>query len=313
MEVRPASTILQACELAGARDPRFCYHERLSIAGNCRMCLVEVSQAAQAAGELRAARRRQAGDLTTRPMEQKARKRRDGIPADQPSAGLPDLRQAASATCRTRRWPTVRPQPLSTRTSAPCPTGAGPLVKTSMNRCIHCTRCIRFATEWRGRRSWARRPRRVDGSHDLVEHALTSELSGNLVDLCPVGALTSNPTPSRRVVGAHQDRVGRRQWTRSAPTSASTRAARRSCACCAPNDDVKRGVDLRQDSGTPSTACAISASIAPMCAKAASSSRRLGPGVHRHRREARQLGGRQDRGHPPATSGDAESMVALKT
>jgi NADH-quinone oxidoreductase subunit G len=196
MEVPAGITVLQACELAGIEIPRFCYHERLSIAGNCRMCLVEIKPGPpkpQASCALPVADKQEI--FTQTPMVQKARK---GVmefllinhPLDCPicdQGGECDLQDQAMGYGfdRSRFHENKRAVPDK---------DLGPLVKTSMNRCIHCTRCIRFATEVAGVEELGATGRGESMEvTTYVEHALSTELAGNLVDLCPVGALTSKP------------------------------------------------------------------------------------------------------------------------
>jgi NADH-quinone oxidoreductase subunit G len=203
VDVPPEYTLLQACETAGAEIPRFCFHERLSIAGNCRMCLVELSGSpkpvASCAWAVRDCRPGPKGEppvVTTRsPMVRKAR---EGVmefllinhPLDCPicdQGGECDLQDQAMAYG-------VDSSRFQENKRAVEDKYLGALVKTSMNRCIQCTRCVRFATEVAGVPELGAIGRGEDMEiTTYLEHAMVSELQGNVVDLCPVGALTSKP------------------------------------------------------------------------------------------------------------------------
>jgi NADH-quinone oxidoreductase subunit G len=203
IDVPPEYTLLQACEAAGAEIPRFCFHERLSIAGNCRMCLVElkgspkpVASCAWAVRDCRPGPNGEAPVVNTRTAMVK--KAREGVmefllinhPLDCPicdQGGECDLQDQAMAygVDTSRYWENKR---------AVEDKYIGVLVKTSMNRCIHCTRCIRFATEVAGVPELGAIGRGEDMEiTTYLEQAMTSELQSNVVDLCPVGALTSKP------------------------------------------------------------------------------------------------------------------------
>jgi NADH-quinone oxidoreductase subunit G len=203
VDVPPDYTLLQACEVAGAEIPRFCFHERLSIAGNCRMCLVELKGApkpvASCAWGVRDCRPGPNGEpptvLTKSPTVKKAR---EGVmefllinhPLDCPicdQGGECDLQDQAMAygVDTTRFHENKR---------AVEDKYIGPLVKTSMNRCIHCTRCVRFVAEVAGVQDLGAIGRGEDMEiTTYLEHAMRSELQGNVADLCPVGALTHKP------------------------------------------------------------------------------------------------------------------------
>jgi NADH-quinone oxidoreductase subunit G len=203
IDVPPEYTLLQACETAGAEIPRFCFHERLSIAGNCRMCLIEVAgtpkpQASCAVGvkDLPPKKDGTPHVLSTRsPMVKKAR---EGVmefllinhPLDCPicdQGGECDLQDQAMAYG-------VDASRYKENKRAVEDKYIGPLVKTIMTRCIHCTRCIRFSTEVAGVPELGAIGRGEDMEiTTYLEHAMTSELQSNVVDLCPVGALTSKP------------------------------------------------------------------------------------------------------------------------
>ncbi|HEX5281552.1 MAG TPA: NADH-quinone oxidoreductase subunit NuoG [Micropepsaceae bacterium] len=204
IEADPTLTLLQACELADAEIPRFCYHERLSIAGNCRMCLVEWvgSPKPQASCALQVRDIPPNRDGTPAKINTKspvARRAREGVmefllinhPLDCPicdQGGECDLQDQAMAYGRaafTRYHEFKR---------AVEDKYMGPLVKTSMNRCIHCTRCVRFATEVAGVPDLGATGRGEDMEiTTYLQEAISSELSGNVIDLCPVGALLSKP------------------------------------------------------------------------------------------------------------------------
>src|SRR5258706_8430722 len=196
LEVPAGFTVLQACELAGVEIPRFCYHERLSIAGNCRMCLVDVKPGPpkpQASCALPVADKQEI--FTTTPTVKKAR---DGVmefllinhPLDCPicdQGGECDLQDQAMAYG-------VDTSRFQENKRAVEDKYLGALVKTSMNRCIQCTRCVRFATEVAGVPELGAIGRGEDMEiTTYLEQAMVSELQGNVVDLCPVGALTSKP------------------------------------------------------------------------------------------------------------------------
>jgi NADH-quinone oxidoreductase subunit G len=203
IDVPAEYTLLQACEAAGAEIPRFCYHERLSIAGNCRMCLVEVkggpkpvASCAWGVRDCRPGPKGEPPEISTRsPMVKKAR---EGVmefllinhPLDCPicdQGGECDLQdQAMGYGVDTSRF--------AENKRAVEDKYLGALVKTSMNRCIQCTRCVRFSAEVAGAPEMGATGRGEDMEiTTYLEQALTSELQGNLVDICPVGALTSKP------------------------------------------------------------------------------------------------------------------------
>ncbi|MCC2689375.1 MAG: NADH-quinone oxidoreductase, chain [Rhizobiaceae bacterium] len=197
-------TLLQAAEEAGAEIPRFCFHERLSIAGNCRMCLIEVkggppkpvASCAMGVRDLRPGPNGEAPEIfTNTPMVKKAR---EGVmefllinhPLDCPicdQGGECDLQDQAMAFG-------VDASRFQENKRAVEDKYIGPLVKTIMTRCIHCTRCVRFTTEVAGISELGLIGRGEDAEiTTYLESAMTSELQGNVIDLCPVGALTSRP------------------------------------------------------------------------------------------------------------------------
>jgi len=195
VQVPKGVSVMQACDAAGVDVPRFCYHQRLSIAGNCRMCLVEVTKSPKPVASCAMPIMPGMQIHTETPLVKKAR---EGVmefllanhPLDCPicdQGGECDLQDMSMAYGSDRGRFVEEKRAVEDK-------NLGPLVKTVMTRCIHCTRCVRFATE-------------VAGVHDLgvtgrggsaeigtyLEKALTSEMSGNVIDLCPVGALTSKP------------------------------------------------------------------------------------------------------------------------
>ncbi len=203
IDVPPEYTLLQACEAAGAEIPRFCFHERLSIAGNCRMCLVElagspkpVASCAWGVRDCRPGPKGEPPEVKTRsPMVRKAR---EGVmefllinhPLDCPicdQGGECDLQDQSMAYG-------VDSSRFHENKRAVEDKYLGALVKTSMNRCIQCTRCVRFATEVAGVPELGAIGRGEDMEiTTYLEQAMRSELQANIVDICPVGALTSKP------------------------------------------------------------------------------------------------------------------------
>jgi len=195
IEVPAGMSVLQACELAGVEVPRFCYHERLSVAGNCRMCLVEMEKSPK---PIASCAMPVAEGMVIKTNTPTVKKARNGVmefllinhPLDCPicdQGGECDLQDQAMAYGFDRSRFRENKRAVTDK-------NFGPLVKTSMNRCIHCTRCVRFATEVAGVEELGAVGR---GEHleitTYVEKTLSSELSANIIDLCPVGALTSKP------------------------------------------------------------------------------------------------------------------------
>src|SRR5471032_229757 len=203
IDVPPEYTLLQACEAAGAEIPRFCFHERLSIAGNCRMCLIEVQgmpkpQASCAMGVKDLPPNKDGTPPVVHTRTPMVRKAREGVmefllinhPLDCPicdQGGECDLQdQAMTYGVDSSRYHENK--------RAVEEKYIGALVKTVMTRCIHCTRCIRFSAEVAGVPELGAIGRGEDMEiTTYLEQAMTSELQGNVVDLCPVGALTSKP------------------------------------------------------------------------------------------------------------------------
>ena len=188
-------TVLQVCEIAGSEIPRFCYHERLSIAGNCRMCLVEIDKSNKPIASCAMPAVEGMKIKTNTPLVEKARK---GVmefllanhPLDCPvcdQGGECDLQDQSLFYGLDNSRYTENKRQVSEKYM-------GPLIKTQMTRCIHCTRCIRFATEVAGIPELGAIGRGEDMEiTTYLEKSMESELSANVIDLCPVGALTSKP------------------------------------------------------------------------------------------------------------------------
>ncbi|MBC7506361.1 MAG: NADH-quinone oxidoreductase subunit G [Sandarakinorhabdus sp.] len=195
VEVPSGATVLQACEAAGAEIPRFCYHERLSIAGNCRMCLVEMEKSPKPVASCAMPAADGQVVMTTTP---KVKKAREGVmefllinhPLDCPicdQGGECDLQDQSIAYGKGFSRYQENKRAVTEKFM-------GPLVKTIMTRCIHCTRCVRFAQEVAGVEEIGAIGRGENMQiTSYLEKAITSEVSGNIIDLCPVGALTSKP------------------------------------------------------------------------------------------------------------------------
>ncbi|KZT65005.1 Ndufs1, NADH-ubiquinone oxidoreductase 75kD subunit (775) [Daedalea quercina L-15889] len=195
--VPQGSALIQACEAAGATIPRFCYHDRLAIAGNCRMCLVEVERSPKPVASCAMPAMPGSKVWTNTPLVHEAR---EGVmefllsnhPLDCPicdQGGECDLQDQSMryGADRTRFHEIAGKRAVEDK-------DLGPLVKTSMNRCIQCTRCVRFANEVAGVEELGTTGRGNDLQIGMyVEKTMNSELSGNVIDLCPVGALTSKP------------------------------------------------------------------------------------------------------------------------
>lgn len=195
IEVEEGLTVMQACESAGIEIPHFCFHERLKIAGNCRMCLVEMERAPKL---IASCAMPISEGMVIKTDTPKVKKSREGViefllinhPLDCPicdQGGECDLQDQAFKYGKGKNRYTENKRSVKDK-------NLGPLVKTEMTRCIHCTRCIRFATEIAGVPEMGAINR---GEHmeitSYLEKTLTSELSGNVIDLCPVGALISKP------------------------------------------------------------------------------------------------------------------------
>ena len=282
IEVPDHYTLLQAAEEAGAEVPRFCFHERLSIAGNCRMCLVEVkggppkpaASCAMGVRDLRPGPNGEAPEIfTNTPMVKKAR---EGVmefllinhPLDCPicdQGGECDLQDQAMAFG-------VDASRYQENKRAVEDKYIGPLVKTIMNRCIHCTRCVRFTTEVAGISELGLIGRGEDAEiTTYLEQAMTSELQGNVIDLCPVGALTSKPYAFKaRPWELTQDRIHRRDGCCRLGDPRRFARPRSDAHPAARQRRGERGVDFRQDPlhlGRPAHA----APRPPLCARRSAS------------------------------------------
>ncbi|XP_056287444.1 NADH-ubiquinone oxidoreductase 75 kDa subunit, mitochondrial [Pseudoliparis swirei] len=195
LEVQTGTTVLQACEMAGIQIPRFCYHERLSVAGNCRMCLVEIEKVQKPVAACAMPVMKGWNILTN---SEKTRKAREGVmefllanhPLDCPicdQGGECDLQDQSMQFGSDRSRFTEGKRAVEDK-------NIGPLIKTIMTRCIQCTRCVRFASEIAGVEDLGTTGRGNNLQIGMyVEKMFMSELSGNIIDICPVGALTSKP------------------------------------------------------------------------------------------------------------------------
>ncbi|OCF55257.1 NADH dehydrogenase (quinone), G subunit [Kwoniella mangroviensis CBS 10435] len=197
VSVPQGTALIQACEKAGAAVPRFCYHDRLAIAGNCRMCLVEVERSPKPVASCAMPAMPGSKVFTNTPLVHKAR---EGVmefllanhPLDCPicdQGGECDLQDQSMryGSDRTRFHEITGKRAVENK-------DLGPIVKTSMNRCIQCTRCVRFANDVAGVEDLGTTGRGNDLQIGMyIEKTMDSEMSGNIIDLCPVGALTSKP------------------------------------------------------------------------------------------------------------------------
>ena len=195
IEVENGTTVLQACEIAGKEIPRFCYHEKLSIAGNCRMCLVEMEKSPKPVASCAMPVAEGQVIYTNTQMVKKAR---EGVmefllinhPLDCPicdQGGECDLQDQSMKFGGGNSRYELNKRSVKEKYM-------GPLIKTQMNRCIHCTRCIRFSEELAGVPDLGAINRGENMEiTTFLEKTINSELSANVIDLCPVGALTSRP------------------------------------------------------------------------------------------------------------------------
>ena len=196
VEVEDGMTVLQACEVAGVQIPRFCYHERLAIAGNCRMCLVEV--AGGPPKPIASCAMPVAEGMVVKTDTDKIKKAREGVlefllinhPLDCPicdQGGECDLQDQTMLYGRGKSRYKEKKRAVKKK-------NFGPLIENTMTRCIHCTRCVRFLSDVAGTYELGTLGRGENMEIDTyISKCITSELSGNIIDLCPVGALTSKP------------------------------------------------------------------------------------------------------------------------
>ncbi|MDZ5761655.1 NADH-quinone oxidoreductase subunit G [Candidatus Cyrtobacter comes] len=193
--VSQGTTVMQACELAGVEIPRFCYHEKLKIAGNCRMCLVEIEKTPK---PVASCAQPVVDGMVVHTNTAKVKEAREGVmefllinhPLDCPicdQGGECDLQDQAVKYGRAYSRFEEEKRVVADK-------DMGPLIQTNMTRCIHCTRCVRFLEEIAGTEELGAIGRGKDMAISAyIENSIKSELSGNIVDLCPVGALTSKP------------------------------------------------------------------------------------------------------------------------
>jgi NADH dehydrogenase (ubiquinone) Fe-S protein 1 len=189
------TSALEACESIGVAVPRFCYHERLNVAGNCRMCLVEIEKAPKPIASCAFPVAPNMRIFTDTPLVQKARENVLEFlllnhPLDCPicdQGGECDLQEQTAVFGSDRSRYFYAKRGVEDK-------NCGPLVKTIMTRCIHCTRCVRFFQDIAGQEDFGTTLRGKETEiGTYIGKRLTSELSGNIIDLCPVGALTSKP------------------------------------------------------------------------------------------------------------------------
>ncbi len=202
VKARKGEMIMRVTDREGVYIPRFCYHDKLPIAANCRMCLVEVEKAPKPMPACATPVAEGMKIFTHSPKAIGAQTRDDGIPADQPSARLPDLRSGRGVRAA-GPGAGVRPRHLALRQERKRVVkdkNLGPLVSTDMTRCIHCTRCVRFGQDIAGHPGMGATGR---GEHmeigTYIEHSVDHELSGNIIDLCPVGRAQQQAVPLSRL------------------------------------------------------------------------------------------------------------------